>query len=330
MKAAVVTGPNVIEITTVPDPSPAADGVVVEVAATGLCGTDLLIVAGNHGELPVIPGHEVSGTVVAVGADSAGFAVGDRVVVDPNLPCGSCRPCLTGRTNLCTNLRALGVSTAGGAAELMAAPRGNVVRVPDELDLVVAALAEPLSCAIHAFDILRARPGVDVLLYGARTMGLMLLALARRSSVARVDVVELDAERRAVATHVGADRVAETAAELDQPEGWDIVIDATGAVAAISDGLQHVATGGTFLQFGVPPHEATVPVNPYEIYRREITITGSMAVLNSLDRAVALLADEVLEPDVFVTHRARLDDYATALAEFGAGNGIKTLVLPSR
>ena len=169
MRAAVITAPGTVEVTTVDDPAPARDEVVVEVAAVGICGTDLHILAGEHGRLPVIPGHEVSGTVVATGADVDATMVGARVAIDPTLPCWSCRQCRRGRTNLCDTLGALGVTTAGGAAELLAAPARSCVVLPDDVDLAGAALIEPLSCAVHGFDVLRMHLGARVLLYGAGT-----------------------------------------------------------------------------------------------------------------------------------------------------------------
>jgi threonine dehydrogenase-like Zn-dependent dehydrogenase len=119
-----------------------------------------------------------------------------------------------------------------------------------------------------------------------------------------------------------------SADELDAPRGWDVVIDCTGVEAAIRDGLGRVGRGGTFLQFGVANYDARVAIEPYEIYRREITITGSMAVLHSFDRAGELMAAGVLAPDVFISHRYPLTAYAEALEQFGAGVGRKILIEP--
>ncbi len=323
-----MAAPAVVEITTVPDPAPGPADAVVEVAAVGLCGTDLHIFAGGHGSLPVIPGHEVTGTVVELGPQARGLRVGDRVAVDPSLPCGACRWCRRGQQNLCATLGALGVTTAGGAAELMAAPARCCVVLPDHVDLASATLIEPLSCAVRGYDVLRSKLGVSVLIYGAGTMGLMMLELAKRTGALAVDVVDLNPGKLSVAAQLGARAAAVAAEELDEA-GWDVVIDATGSAAAIQDGLGRVAKGGTFLQFGVSRPDAAVTVSPYEIYRNEITITGSMAVLNSFERAAELFAAGVLDPQVFITRRARLDDYAAALAAFGRGEGLKTQVLPA-
>ena len=330
MRAVVVTAPGELELVELPDPAPGAGEVVVEVAAVGLCGTDLHVVDGHHGHLPVVPGHELAGTVVAVGAGVTAVTAGDRVAVDPNLPCGACRSCAAGRSNLCPDLGALGITTAGGAAELVRAPATACVVLAEGLALEDAALVEPLSCAVHAFDVLRAKPGARLLVYGAGTMGLMLLELAKRSSALSVDVVDVDPERLQRAVSLGCSGAGTTADELDRPRGWDVVLEASGNPAAVADGLTRVADGGTYLQFGVTAPDVRVSISPYDIYRREITITGSMAVLHSFARAAELLAAGMLDPTFFITRRAPLAEYGPALAGFRRGEGVKTLVLPPR
>jgi hypothetical protein len=127
---------------------------------------------------------------------------------------------------------------------------------------------------------------------------------------------------------VGVTAVAANADELDRPQGWDVVIDATGNEKAIQDGIGRVAKGGTFLQFGVSDYSARVTIEPYKIYNQEITITGSMAVLHSFERAADLFATGVLDPEIFISDRVPLDGYAKALDQFKAGVGRKIQVLP--
>jgi 2-desacetyl-2-hydroxyethyl bacteriochlorophyllide A dehydrogenase len=322
-----MTGPGTVEVTTVADPSPGPGWVVVEVAAVGICGTDLHLLAGEHGTLPVVPGHEVTGTVVAAGAGVLGLATGDRVAVDPNIPCRACRQCRRGRENLCQDLTVLGVTIAGGAAELMAAPAACCVRLPDAVDLRAATLIEPLSCAIHGYDVLASRLADTVVIYGAGTMGLMMLQLAKRTGAASVDVVDLNTDKLARAAGLGCSAIATSAAALDRPEGWDLVVDATGNGAAIEDGLGRVAWGGTFLQFGVSSPALRVGISPCDVYRREVTITGSMAVLHSFERSADLFAAGVIDPAVFITRQAPLDEYRDALDAFARGEGLKTQVV---
>ncbi|WP_329318163.1 zinc-dependent alcohol dehydrogenase family protein [Streptomyces sp. NBC_01262] len=329
MKAAVIEAPGKVTVTTVPDPTPGPREVVVDVAACGLCGTDLHILQGEFAPtLPVVPGHEFAGEVVGLGSEVTELAIGDRVAVDPSLYCNECRYCRVGRNNLCDRWRAIGVTVAGGAAEYAVAPVANCVRLPDHVDVQDAALIEPLSCAVRGYDVLNSRLGSRVLIYGSGTMGLMMLELAKRTGAASVDVVDINLERLATAEKLGCSQTAVSADELGRPAGWDVVVDATGNAAAIQDGLERVAKAGTFLQFGVSDYATTATISPYRIYNQEITITGSMAVLHSFERAADLFATGVLDPQVFISHRMPLAQYPQALEQFAAGQGRKIVVLP--
>ncbi|MFF3496982.1 zinc-dependent alcohol dehydrogenase family protein [Streptomyces sp. NPDC002795] len=329
MKAAIVESVGKVVVGEVPDPTPGPRDVIVEVAACGLCGTDLHILQGEFAPtLPVVPGHEFAGTVAEVGRDVTELRVGDRVAVDPSLHCHECRYCRAGRGNLCERWAAIGVSTAGGAAQYAVAPVANCVPLPDHVQTQDAALIEPLSCAVRGYDVLQSRLGSHVLIYGSGTMGLMMLELAKRTGAASVDVVDLNPDRLTTARRLGVSASAANPDELDRPTGWDVVIDATGNGAAIQDGLGRVAKAGTFLQFGVADYATRVTIDPYRIYNQEITITGSMAVLHSYERAAELFAGGVLDPSVFISDRLPLDNYPQALDQFASGVGRKIVVVP--
>ncbi|MES4904065.1 MULTISPECIES: zinc-dependent alcohol dehydrogenase family protein [unclassified Streptomyces] len=329
MRAAVIEAPGKVTVATVPDPAPGPREVVVDVAACGLCGTDLHILQGEFAPtLPIVPGHEFAGEVVGIGSEVTEVAVGDRVAVDPSLYCHECRYCRIGRGNLCDRWNAIGVSVPGGAAEFAVAPVANCVRLPEHVDVADAALIEPLSCAVRGYDVLNSRMGNEVLIYGSGTMGLMMLELAKRTGAASVDVLDINPDRLATANLLGCSRAAASADELDQPRGWDVVIDATGNQAAIQDGLGRVAKAGTFLQFGVSDYATKAVIEPYKIYNQEITITGSMAVLHSYERAAQLFATGVLDPKVFISDRLPLEQYPQALEQFRSGQGRKIVVEP--
>jgi 2-desacetyl-2-hydroxyethyl bacteriochlorophyllide A dehydrogenase len=329
VRAAVIKSVGEIGIETMDDPAPGAGEVVVQVAACGLCGTDLHILQGEFAPtLPIVPGHEFSGTVVASAPDAQGVREGDRVAVDPSLYCHECHYCRLGRNNLCLRWAAIGVTAAGGAAEYCAVPAANCVVLPEDVATADATLIEPLSCAVRGYDVLSSQLGSHVLIYGAGTMGLMMLRLAQRTGAVSVDVVDLNAERLKLAAGQGASSTATSADEFDRPFGWELVVDATGNVKAIQDGLERVGAGGTYLQFGVADYAARATIEPYRIYNKEITITGSMAVLHSYERAAELFADGVIDPKVFVTDRFPLEQYAEAIEAFRGGAGLKTQVLP--
>jgi 2-desacetyl-2-hydroxyethyl bacteriochlorophyllide A dehydrogenase len=330
VRAAVIKSAGEIGIESVDDPTPGPRQVVVQVAAVGLCGTDLHILQGEFApSLPIIPGHELAGVVVATGADIDTVAEGDRVAVDPSLYCFECHYCRQGKNNLCLNWGAIGVTTSGGAAEFVAVPAANCVKLPESVNTADATLIEPLSCAVRGYDVLASQLGAHVLIYGAGTMGLMMLELAKRVGAVSVDILDVNEQRLKLAQQLGCSRTATSANEIERPYGWELVIDATGNEKAIQDGLGRVGPGGTFLQFGVADYAARVTIDPYRIYNKEITVTGSMAVLHSFERAADLFATGVLDPTVFITDRYPLQRYSDAIDAFKGGAGLKTQVLPN-
>jgi 2-desacetyl-2-hydroxyethyl bacteriochlorophyllide A dehydrogenase len=329
VKAALISAPGVVGIETVDDPTPGPRDVVVQVSACGLCGTDLHILQGEFAPtLPIIPGHEFAGEVVAVGTDVRELSLGDRVAVDPSLYCHECHYCRIGRNNLCERWAAIGVTVPGGAAEFAVAPVANCVKLPDHIRTEDAALIEPLSCAVRGYDILRSQLATSVLIYGSGTMGLMMMELAKRTGAATVDVVDINPDRLVTARSLGCTNAVTSADEIEQPRGWDVVIDATGNEKAIQEAIGRVGKGGTYLQFGVADYAARATIEPYRIYNQEITITGSMAVLHSYERAAQLFAGGVLDPQVFISDRLPLTDYAAALRQFQEGKGRKIQVNP--
>jgi 2-desacetyl-2-hydroxyethyl bacteriochlorophyllide A dehydrogenase len=330
MKAVVFEEPGRIAVTQLPDPKPEETDAILRVEACGICGTDLHLLQGDISQAtyPVVPGHEFCGEVVAVGDRVTNLRVGDFVAVDPNLPDGTCVFCRVGRTNLCENYRALGVTLNGAAAELVRVPSHVAFRLPGDLPRAWGTLVEPLSCAVHGFDQIGVRLADRYLIYGAGTMGLMLAQLARAAGAAAVDMVDKNPARFQLASQLGADRIATSADTYDQSGGWEVVIDATGALPAIEDGLARVRRGGTFLVFGVAAAEAQARFTPFRVYRDEIRIIGSMAVLNSFERALALLVRGAIDCEAMISHRFSLDDYGRAIESFKRGAGLKIQVAP--
>jgi 2-desacetyl-2-hydroxyethyl bacteriochlorophyllide A dehydrogenase len=332
MKAVVIEEPNEVSVKEVAEPTPAPDQALIKVEACGICGTDIHVIRGEFAptRYPIIPGHEFCGEVVEVGSEVRNLKVGDFVAVDPSLFDGTCRQCRMGRFNLCENWNGIGVGSANGAcAELVAAPAVNAFRLPTDIPRHWGALVEPLSCAVHGLDQVGIRAADDYLIYGAGTMGLLLGQLVKDSGADRLDIVDTNPKRHALAKRLAADRVAVSAAELDKPDGWDVVIDATGAVPAIEDGIRRVARGGTFLMFGVANADAKATISPFRVYNDEIKIIGSMAVLHSFERALALLAKGVIDSEAMITDRFSLDDYSKAIEAFLSGRGLKVQVAPN-
>jgi NADPH2:quinone reductase len=330
MRAAVIDSPGSVAVCDIPDPTPADDEVVIEVAGCGICGTDLHLLEGvlPATPYPLVPGHEFYGRVVASARAGGGPPEGSLVAVDPNLPCRTCGPCRAGRSNLCENYSAIGVTRPGACATYVAAPSPVCNVLPEDFPLQVAALIEPMSCVIHGIDRLAVqRRSARWLVYGAGTVGMLMADAASAQTDEQVCVVETNAERRDRAAALGF-RVVASADEFDAP-AFDTVVDCTGATPAIADALGRVANGGALLLFGVAAPGATVELAPYDVYRREITIVGSMAVLDSFDRAIDALAARPAVAAGLVSHRMPLSDYPGALDVFRTGRSGKVEIVCS-
>lgn len=329
MRAVVLEEPGRPVVKTVPDPAPAPGEVVLAVDACGICGTDLHIYDGDFAPTPypLTPGHEFCGEVVAVGEGVTHVRTGQFAAVDPSLFCGHCDQCGRGRGNLCANWAAIGDTVDGAFAEFVRAPAENVYPLPESVPRNWGTIVEPLSCAVHGLDRLPRSAGDSVLIYGAGTMGLLLGQLLRGAATERIDMVDRNPDRLALAGRLVGGAAVTDADELGHP-AWDVVIDATGAVGAIEDGLARVRRGGTFLVFGVAAPEATARFSPFSVYHDELTILGSMAVLHSFGRAVDLLAAGAVDAEAMISHRLPLESYTDAIAQVRAGDGLKIQLSP--
>ncbi|HEX4062770.1 MAG TPA: alcohol dehydrogenase catalytic domain-containing protein [Streptosporangiaceae bacterium] len=328
MRAARWAAPGKLEITEAPDPAPAHGELVVAVGHCGVCGTDLHIADGEFPPTPypIIPGHEFAGRVAAVGDGVPGdWRESDRVAVDPSLFCGHCPACRAGRGNLCANWNAIGDTVDGAFAEYVAVPAVNAYRIPDRVDDAQGALIEPLSCAVHGLRRIGPVLGEDVLLMGAGTMGLLLLQLLNRAGARSVTVVDRQPARLTAATAAGAGSVTTGADGLERRFG--VAVDATGAPAAIETAFDSLERGGRLLIFGVTSGDATVTLSPFRIYNDEITIAGSMAVLNSFGAAADLMAAGAVDTAPLLGTPYPLDRFGDALAAVRAGDGIKVQVM---
>jgi 2-desacetyl-2-hydroxyethyl bacteriochlorophyllide A dehydrogenase len=329
MRAAIVDRPGEIRVGDVPDPKPGERQVVVKVGACGICGTDLHIADGHFPPTPypIVPGHEFAGEIVELGADvPPEWKVGDRVAVDPSLYCGYCTPCRSGHGNLCANWNATGDTVDGAFAEYVAVPADTCHRMPDSMTWEQGAIVEPVSCAVHGVRRIGVEAGERFLVVGAGTMGLIMQQLLQRSG-AEVTVVDRNASRLPRATRLGATAVAEDVSALDG-ELYDAAVDCTGAAPAIESAFDALRRGGRLLVFGVAPAEARVALSPFRIYNDEITIVGSMAVLNSYANALDLVAKGFIDTEALITDTLPLEQYPDALAKMRSGSGLKIQVLP--
>jgi 2-desacetyl-2-hydroxyethyl bacteriochlorophyllide A dehydrogenase len=335
MQAVVFPAPETMSVAQVPDPSPGRDEVVVQVAASGLCGTDLHIYRNEYmSDFPVIPGHEFGGVIAEVGRDVTGFRRGDRVAVDPNLYCGRCYFCRNEQANHCLNWEGIGITRPGGLAEYVAAPARACYRLPDNLSDTQAAFVEPVACVVHALKRVRVWPGDEVLILGAGPMGLLLVQALRQMGASLVVVVEKQADRLALAGELGAG--AAVLAGPDQagalrelaPYGFGLVVEATGVPAVIEGAFQYLKPRGQYLQFGVAPKEARITLSPYDVFQHDWTIAGSFALCYTFQPAIAWLSSGVVQVEPLISHSLPLTEFPAALEAFASGRTMKVHLRP--
>jgi 2-desacetyl-2-hydroxyethyl bacteriochlorophyllide A dehydrogenase len=323
MRALLVTEPGSMSVDTLPDPTPGPGDVVIQLDACGVCGTDLHVLDGDYPvtRFPIVPGHEFAGTVVARGGDVSSVEIGAFVAVDAVVACGYCLRCREGWTNLCEHWRGYGVALNGGFAEYAAVRADRAQPVDDALPRRWAGLIEPLSCANHALDRMgEVRIGESVLVIGSGPTGLMLTSLLSRIG-GIVDTIERVPERRAFAAGFGATRSAASAEELDEPDGWDLVVEATGSVSGVETALKVVRRAGRVHIFGVAHPGARAQFSPYDFFDRELTMTGSQSLRLTFGRAVKLMAAGFLNCDALITATLPLEDVATAFENGATAEG---------
>jgi D-arabinitol dehydrogenase (NADP+) len=336
MRAAVITAPGVLETHDVRVPEAREGEVRVRVAATGVCGTDLhLLHGGFEARLPLVPGHEIAGVIDQVGPGVRDLREGMRVALDPIINCGTCHHCRRGMRHHCLRFEGLGITRGGGFAEYLVAPAQNAYPIGD-LSLEVASFAEPLGCIAWGMKRLEPPIGSRALLFGAGPIALLLMQALVASGVSEVSVVEPNAERRAVALQLGAKRAldpSETAQLRDlEPYGFDIVSEATGVPSVIEGLLQYATPGAKILIYSVPPEHITVRFDPYEIFRRDLTILGSFSLLGTIPTALEWLSSGRVKVEPMITHRLPIDQLGLALKykdQPGLEGSQKVLIVPS-
>jgi 2-desacetyl-2-hydroxyethyl bacteriochlorophyllide A dehydrogenase len=337
MRQALLAAPDTIEIRDdARVPEPAGGDLRVRSQAVGICGSDLHALAGHHPfiDLPVVPGHEVAGVVDAVGDAVEGFAVGDRVLLEPNLVDGTCRQCRSGRYNLCEQLQVVGCTTDGALGEAFVAPAARFHRVPDRMTMTEAAMVEPLSTATHAVRVAEGVRDKTVAVLGAGTIGLLTMLTARAGGAVAVAITDPIQAKRAAAVELGAD-LAVDPTDGDAVERirdglpWrpDVVFDCVAAQASMDQAVALSLKGGTVVVEGVPRGAVQVPL-PL-IQDRELRIQGTaMYTRQDVDEAIALIAGGRVPAARLVTAEFPLERVAEAFDAARAGTEIKVHVHP--
>jgi 2-desacetyl-2-hydroxyethyl bacteriochlorophyllide A dehydrogenase len=296
MRAVIMNEPHEIHTGTWDTPFPTPGEVLIAVGAAGICAGDMYIYQGKNPYViyPSVAGHEVAGTVAAVGEGVTHVSVGTRVVVEPFIGCGKCYPCRQGKTNCCANLRIIGVHMPGGYADFVKAPVTHVHLIPENLPLFDATFTEPVAIGVQACR--RAEVGAEyVLILGCGPIGLALIevARARGAHVVATDIIE---SRMEIARQLGAetllsdDNLLDTIMQQTNGEGAPVVIEATGSPKAMESTVDLVAAGGRICIVGLVKRGTMISLPGLDFTRKEMTIVGSRASVNCFPESLALLA----------------------------------------
>jgi L-iditol 2-dehydrogenase len=332
-RAAVLYAPGDLRVEERPVPEPGPREVLVEIAAVGVCGSDVHYY--EHGRIgpfvvrePLILGHESAGRVAALGSEVTRHAVGDRVALEPGVPCGRCRECRAGRYNLCRDVRFFATPPIDGAfANYVTIHEDFAFALPDSVSDEAGALMEPLSVGIWACRKASVSPGDRVLVTGAGPIGLLAQQCALAFGATAVTVTDMSEARLELARRTGATATLRAGEELPEV---DALIECSGHPAALAAGVAALRPAGTAVVVGMGPEEdATVPLSL--IQSREIWLTGTFRYANTYPTAIALAAEGRVDLEAIITGRYELADAEAALRSAREDPGsVKAMVVPRR
>ncbi len=321
MKALLLSQYNQLAIAELPAPVPAAEEILVRVAACGICGSDVHGYDGTSGRRipPIVMGHEAAGVVAAVGPGVSNFKPGDRVTFDSTVYCGQCEFCRKGDINLCNNRQVIGVSCgdfrrAGAFAEYVVVPQRISYHLPDALEFQEAAMLEAVSVALHAVRVSEMKGGETVLVIGAGMIGLLTLQAAKAAGAASVLVADIDQSRLLRAEKIGADTTlllsgAELVKEIHrrtEGRGVDLVLEAVGRDETVAASIASVRKGGTVTLIGNISPEIKIPLQV--VVSRQIRLQGSCASSGEYPQAMELMASGKIQVKPLITAVAPLED----------------------
>ena len=321
MKALLLSEYNKLQMKDLPSPIPGADELLIQVAACGICGSDVHGYDGSTGRRipPIVMGHEAAGVVSAVGAEVSGFSPGDRVTFDSTVFCGVCDYCVKGEVNLCNRRQVIGVSCgeyrrAGAFAEFLTVPARVAYQLPENLSFAEAAMLEAVSVALHGVAVSEMKDGETVLVIGAGMIGLLLVQAARAAGASRVFVSDVDATRLKLADALGANEtflasgaaLIEEVLQRTEGRGVDVVLEAVGREETIAAGIDCVRKGGTVTLVGNISPQVGLPLQ--KVVSRQIRLQGSCASAGEYPEAMRLMADGRIKVAPLITAVAPLSD----------------------
>jgi L-iditol 2-dehydrogenase len=336
MTAVFLEGVHKVVQDEIPIPQPGPRDVLVKMKAVGVCGSDTHYY--EHGRIggfvirePLILGHECAGEVVEIGSEVTTLEPGDRVALEPGIPCRHCALCLSGRYNLCREVVFMGTPPHHGAfREYVTSPEDFAYKLPEGVSVEVGATVEPLAVGMHACTMVGVRPGESVAVLGAGPIGLLAVSAASAAGAAHITAVDMVPMRLEFAGKMGADRAVD-AGQTDVSEelenSADVVLDCAGVEQTLSESLKVARPGGRVGWIGMASDTATVPL--IEAQSKELSIVTVFRYANVYDRAVNLLASGKIDTEPLITHKFGFPEVEKAL-KFASENkeiALKTMVV---
>ncbi len=330
-----VSAADVVELTTEPLPGLASGEALIEMSVSGVCGSDKAGVHGEHAFLkpPFYPGHEVVGVVVDLADGIDSVEVGDRVTVEPTLPCGHCKSCRKGKENLCENLQFFGCGyREGGMADVFSAPAARLHKVPNGFTDFQAVLIEPLATPVHAVRLAGDLNGAKVAILGSGTIGLLTLIAARHAGADQIVSTDPLALKRELALALGADAVVDGRVEDlagtvrgELGESADFVFDCVAYEATLAQAIEMAIKGGTVVVLGGPRRFASVDLPVIQEF--QIRIQGAATYRwEDFDDAITIIGSPSFDANRFITATFPLPRAAEAMAAISSGSEVKILV----
>lgn len=336
MKAVKIEKPGEVGVVTLEKPVPGPGEALIKVMSAGICGSDIGAFRGSNVlvSYPRVIGHELAGIIESIPEDNPkGFKVGDKVIVDPYLYCGSCYPCSIGRTNCCTSLHVLGVHVDGGMAEYFCHPADMLVKMPEDMSWTDAALAEPLTISLHGIHRGGLKAGEYCAIIGAGPIGLLagMIAQAYGAHAILLDLVQ---ERLDFAKELGIEYTINSGKEDPEKRIFEItggvmaqqVMECSGANAAIRSTLDYVSNAGRITLTGWPKKETPLPTDA--ITRKEVDIRGARTSAGEFEEAIELIYTKKVDAAKILTKIISVDEAPETIRDIekNPGNYMKVVV----
>lgn len=336
MKAAIFEGEGKLTLTSIPVPQiKRADEVLLKIEAASICGTDIhvLNVPQSHpGEKGIVLGHEYIGEVIEKGDEVTSLEVGERVAVDPNIPCGDCYFCRRGMPNMCPNIYNTGLDVNGGFAQYAVVPARACARISKKLPTEVAIFAEPLVCVVSAMHKIHFNLGETALVLGSGPIGLYFIQMLKASGAKKIIVSEVSAYRAKYAYEMGADIVVDPTKEdlnrviaKETQYGVDLTVDTVGTL--IAEAIANTRAEGRIMLFGMNTLK-TGTINQSQITRKNLTILSNYINAFKFTTMIDLLESGLLPLEKLVTHKLPLARIHEGIEAMRRGEALEVIIYP--